>query len=518
MVLRSLPSTRVLAKRRTPNQLSGYQSKTLAISVILPVRNEEERLRKNLETLKQWKAVKEIIVIANGCTDNSEQIANHAGALVVSYPEPLGPDTGRAIGAKLASCEYILFLDADIVWKIEELQPLVQSLRQGADIALNRYPLKSSRYFHHPTAVAKRALNIALGMSHLQAASLTAVPHAVRKSAIQKIGAKFLAVPPLFQTKAVLAGLKITAPTYINVRIRNRRRATHRDGYHMQDVILGDHVEAFAEIIRQKGERGGYADRRRRDFIEESSSHDSHQWVAVVPASNEEKTLPEVIRELFKTKVSDIYVIENGSDDHTARVAEQNGAHVQSFTMPLGHDVGRAIGASLAQSSEGILFVDSDFAVPAEELVPFLEAIEAGADIALNDLSSGISTIAKRDAVTTMKSFLNLVLGCPHLGACSMTAVPHAIRGRVLNVISVEDLAVPPKAQVRAILSDLKIEPVRFVDVIQRNRYRAKLHSARHGSFLKHLIIGDHIEAISLLIHSRGERAGFVQPRRLDQI
>ena len=115
-----------------------------------------------------------------------------------------------------------------------------------------------------------------------------------------------------------------------------------------------------------------------------------------------------------------------------------------------------------------------------------------------------------------MKEFLNIALGRPDLGISSMTAVPHALSARAVATIPLLDLAVPPRALVRSVLQDLNVRPVHSVDVIRPNRYRPLLHSKQHGERMSRLIIGDHLEALALLISARGQRAGFIQPRCLN--
>lgn len=79
-------------------------------------------------------------------------------------------------------------------------------------------------------------------------------------------------------------------------------------------------------------------------------------------------------------------MIVNGSADKTAEIAKSMGAHVISFEQPLGHDVGRSVGADAAKG-EVLLFTDGDLVIPAAQLRPFVSAIRGGTDVALNDYS-----------------------------------------------------------------------------------------------------------------------------------
>src|SRR5512133_1025773 len=91
------------------------QSVTRMISVIVPAHNEEAYLGATLEALRRqnygWF---EVIVVANGCTDRTVQIARGScHRLIVLSRKCLG--TARNLGARMARGEILLFLDADTI-------------------------------------------------------------------------------------------------------------------------------------------------------------------------------------------------------------------------------------------------------------------------------------------------------------------------------------------------------------------------------------------------------------------
>jgi glycosyltransferase involved in cell wall biosynthesis len=83
------------------------------ISVIIPAHNEQQYLRPTLEALqRQNYEAFEIIVVANGCTDDTVRVARRrCHRLIVLSQKNLG--VARNLGAKLANGELLLFLDAD---------------------------------------------------------------------------------------------------------------------------------------------------------------------------------------------------------------------------------------------------------------------------------------------------------------------------------------------------------------------------------------------------------------------
>ncbi|RIV28756.1 glycosyltransferase [Alicyclobacillaceae bacterium I2511] len=519
--------------------LRPVQSKD--VSVILPARNEAHGIAPLVRRLRQWPAVREVIVVANGCRDNTARQARLAGARVVQFTHPLGHDCGRAIGAAVAKGPILLFLDADISWQIHELRAFVQHVRQGADIALNAYPSPRSLFYHHPTAVAKRTLNLVCGRPDLGAASMTAVPYAMRRKALAVLDVSNLAIPPLAQATALFNNLRVVTATGINLHQRNRRRSVAATRATAR-LILGDHVEALSWYMAQQDTpRGKFADWRQHNVLNEMFGAPGEQTetqnllenspphpivlAAVIPASNEAASLPGVLTEVQKLGATTL-VVSNGSEDETDTVAKRYGAKVTTYKTCLGHDVPRAVGAHLLCHDESsavgrktsppacTLFIDADFSIPADDLwVMTRSVLEDGVDVALNGLPSQF-----RDPVSTVKTFLNLVLDRPDLGMASLTAVPHALSQRALASLATADLAIPPKALVHAVSLGLKVRAVHQVDVVSPNRYRPRWHSRRYGAPLTRMIVGDHLEALDLWTQLKGLRGGFPQNRRLDEM
>jgi len=233
---------------------------------------------------------------------------------------------------------------------------------------------------------------------------------------------------------------------------------------------------------------------------------------AIVSVRNEEKTIGSVVRQLNRLPLDEVYVIVNGSTDRSfQQVRERSQACVLSFPEALGHDVGRAMGAKLAQA-DILLFLDGDIVIPAEALIPFIGAVDRGADLALNDIGPYLNPFAKQDQVTHMKQFLNASLGRHDLGANSLTAVPHALSRKAVETLGLPNLMVPPKAQALAVHRGLRITAPGSVNVIRGNKRRRE-NTGRNNQ-VADLIIGDHVEALKLAGDLAGERLAFVDALR----
>lgn len=229
-----------------------------------------------------------------------------------------------------------------------------------------------------------------------------------------------------------------------------------------------------------------------------------HRIAAVVTCRNEQETLPGVLRQLERLPLSEIIVVINGSTDRSLELATRfPKVTVVWHQHPLGHDVGRAVGARVT-TADAILFMDGDLPVKAEKLLPFLRAADRGADLVLNDLSPYIGTFYEQDEVTWWKMFLNRVLGRPDLAMNSMTAIPHVVSRRLIDIVGIEQLAVPPVAHALALIHGLSVALPASVDVIHYNRVRS--HNVGSGNPVAEMIIGDHLEAISLMTERFGAR------------
>jgi glycosyltransferase involved in cell wall biosynthesis len=224
----------------------------------------------------------------------------------------------------------------------------------------------------------------------------------------------------------------------------------------------------------------------------------------VLTAMNEALSLTSVLDQLERFPVNEIIIVVNGSTDGTFEMARaRSKAIIVHYTDALGHDVGRAIGAKLARS-EIVLFLDGDFPVSAEQLVLFADAIERGTDVAMNNITPFLGQFGHRDSVTMVKELLNRAIGRRDLEANSLTAVPHALSRKAINEIGYHNLLVPPKAQAIAISKGLKLSCPVSVDVISINKVRNS-NTGSHNR-VADLIIGDHLEALSMLMEEKGDR------------
>jgi len=83
------------------------------ISVIIPAYNEEKYIERTLQSLeKQTFKEFETIVVCNGCTDGTEEIAKKHGCRVINVDER-NVSKARNEGVKASKNKKLVFLDAD---------------------------------------------------------------------------------------------------------------------------------------------------------------------------------------------------------------------------------------------------------------------------------------------------------------------------------------------------------------------------------------------------------------------
>ncbi len=83
------------------------------ISIIIPACNEEKYLEETINSVRNQEHKHEIIVVCDGCTDRTVEIAKSIADKFVILKERKGPAFAKNEGAKLAKYDKLVFLDAD---------------------------------------------------------------------------------------------------------------------------------------------------------------------------------------------------------------------------------------------------------------------------------------------------------------------------------------------------------------------------------------------------------------------
>ncbi|MEA1960229.1 MAG: glycosyltransferase family 2 protein [Bacillota bacterium] len=116
------------------------------VSIVLPAYNEEQRIRDTLEAVKTIEGIQTIIVVNDGSTDRTSELAREAGAEVID----LHPNRGKG-GAMNAVVPHIhsdivAFLDADLGASAGEAWKIIQPVVEGTvDLSIAAFPPPSKK-------------------------------------------------------------------------------------------------------------------------------------------------------------------------------------------------------------------------------------------------------------------------------------------------------------------------------------------------------------------------------------
>jgi len=152
---------------------------TPTVSVVIPTRNEAAWLDTNLRILTEIPIVSEIIVADASSTDQTPDIALRRGCIVTDGGRP---GVGRNAGRKVATSEFILFLDADTYIDNESISQAVGVLLSDKRVAaanLRIRPLSRNPIDH---------LAYSFAMSYLRVVSALGVGQGLGNALLVKAG------------------------------------------------------------------------------------------------------------------------------------------------------------------------------------------------------------------------------------------------------------------------------------------------------------------------------------------
>ena len=108
----------------------------MTISIVLPAKNESAAIGQTLAQIQQLQLAHEIIVVNDGSTDQTKQVAETAGAKVVTHPYSKGNGAAIKTGARTATGDIIVFMDADGQHDPQDIPRLIEKIEQGYDLVV----------------------------------------------------------------------------------------------------------------------------------------------------------------------------------------------------------------------------------------------------------------------------------------------------------------------------------------------------------------------------------------------
>ena len=202
--------------------------------VFIPAWNEEANLPSVLDELRAELPESDVLVVDDGSTDGTADVARAHGADVLSFGVNKGLQEGIAAGyayGEERGYAYVGRVDADGQHPVEELGRLLEIVRTGqADVAVGSrfatgdgyeaYRYAPSRSRRLGTSVLRRAMRAALGRPFLDA---TSGMYAANRRALPALGVPYASGAPEVES---LLRLREAGLTVVEVPVHMRARAS----------------------------------------------------------------------------------------------------------------------------------------------------------------------------------------------------------------------------------------------------------------------------------------------------
>lgn len=213
----------------------------MRISVVLPAKNEAAGLRRTLPALRALLPDAEIIVVNDGSTDDTAAVAAELGARVLSSPYAMGNGAAVKRGARAASGDVLVFMDADGQHDPASIPPLLAKLEEGYDMVVGARDWNGQAGVHR--GLANAFYNwLASRMTGMKVYDLTSGFRTVRAKRFRE----FLHLLPngfSYPTTSTMAFFRSAYPVaYIPIPVKRRIGSSHirplRDGIRFLLIIF----------------------------------------------------------------------------------------------------------------------------------------------------------------------------------------------------------------------------------------------------------------------------------------
>ena len=105
-------------------------------TIIIPAKNEASSLDQLLPRIQKTAKELDILVVDDGSTDNTLEICKKYGVETLSHRRSKGNGAAIKAGARRASREIIIFMDADGQHDPEYIKPLIEEMTCGTDMVI----------------------------------------------------------------------------------------------------------------------------------------------------------------------------------------------------------------------------------------------------------------------------------------------------------------------------------------------------------------------------------------------
>jgi glycosyltransferase involved in cell wall biosynthesis len=219
------------------------------VSIVMPCLNEKETVeicvRKALSWLERSQTPGEVLVVDNGSTDGSPELAAAAGARVV-FESVKGYGSALRRGFLEAKGDWLVMGDCDDTYEFADLDPLMAPLYEGADMSIgNRHAggiapgamTWSHRYIGTPAISFLLRVFTGLKVGDSQCGLRAFTRGALERMELKTDGMELASEMIL---KSARRGLNVAeVPVPYNIRLGEAKLNTFRDGWrHLRFLML----------------------------------------------------------------------------------------------------------------------------------------------------------------------------------------------------------------------------------------------------------------------------------------
>lgn len=112
------------------------------VGVIIPAYNEENIICSTISALKKLPAIDRILVVDDGSSDRTSEIAVEAGVEVLALAENSGKAKAMQMGYKVLPCSVLVFIDADLGESAGEAIKLIEPVcMKKAEVVIASFPM-----------------------------------------------------------------------------------------------------------------------------------------------------------------------------------------------------------------------------------------------------------------------------------------------------------------------------------------------------------------------------------------
>lgn len=115
---------------------ADYLAGNARLSIVLPAKNESKGLGRLLPLLIKIFPAAEVLVVDDGSVDTTVELCKQLGVVVVSHPYSQGNGAAIKTGARKATGDVIVFMDADSQHRPEDIPRLLVKLEDGYDMVV----------------------------------------------------------------------------------------------------------------------------------------------------------------------------------------------------------------------------------------------------------------------------------------------------------------------------------------------------------------------------------------------